>query len=187
MIKFEADPQKSEIMTPTSPKKLLSFKNITTIVLAIMALVAFNLGQPGLQNINGAAFNSWYPHGTVKLTSQNNEAAISIAITLNRPSNSATSSPKRWDLSNKTVTDTVEPTNTPDISRILQLIYESKVFELSPVTAPLNQASAYLTITVIDGDNKFETTVSYRAIEENIQLRNLVALLESMASPSEIT
>jgi hypothetical protein len=172
-------PNKCDIMTATAPKKILSFRAITTIVLTIMALIAFNLSQPGIQSINGAAFNSWYPHGTAKLTSQNNEAAISIAITLNRPSNGESTSPKRWDLPNKAAHDTGETMKTPDISRVLQLIYESKVFELSPVTAPLNQASGYLTITIADNDNRFETTVGYRAIEESIQLRNLVALLES--------
>jgi hypothetical protein len=65
----------------------------------------------------------------------------------------------------------------PDLARTLELIYESKVFEISPVSQPLNNSTAYLQIKIVDGENRFETTVRYKSIEDNIQLRNLLTLL----------
>jgi hypothetical protein len=59
----------------------------------------------------------------------------------------------------------------------LQLVSESKVFQVPPITRELSGEN-YLRISVSDQTKRFETVVTLKSVSENIQLQNLLKLLQ---------
>ncbi len=141
-----------------------------------MALVAFNLGQPGIQTDTASAFNRWYQTVAEQLAKADDALAarlsLRVTVTLKEPLHGET--PAVWNLP---ATSLADPTERENISRALQLIRESGVFGLLPLRNPESNAS-YLSLSVADAEQRFETVVPFNAVEQSIQLQNLVKLLE---------
>ena len=86
-----------------------------------------------------------------------------------------------WTLPARSLAEASDRENT---ARVLQLLSESEVFSVRPVTSP-KEGVSYLSISVREGEQKFETTVPAEEVERRIQLQNLLKLLDifSKAAP----
>jgi hypothetical protein len=156
--------------------RFLNLKFLVTIIFGIMALVAFNLGQPGIQTDNAIAFNSWYDEASSRFlpNSELSDADLALRIQVTAKDPSLGETPSVWSFPNNSLR---EPDEREDTGRVLQLIRESNIFGFAPLKDPLNAKSA-LSISIKDGDQSFDTTVPYNITESNIQLKNLLKLLE---------
>lgn len=145
-----------------------------------MAVVAFNIGQPGIETDTAANFNRWYQATAPKLapSTEFNETSLSlrIAITVNNVSSRGT--PTVWNLPLTSLRDPQERENT---GRVLQLIRESGIFGLAPLKNPAS-SSSFISVSVSDGEEHFDISVPFRTVEENIQLQNLLKLLDVYSS-----
>lgn len=163
-----------------SIRELLKPKFLVAALLTVMAIVAFNLSQPRLHSEQGAQFNLWYETAVVKLAPSTDpkdaDLRLSISITVRDPAQAP--NPTTWNLPAQSLLDINDRDNT---ARILQLIKESGVFDLSPLSSPAKETSV-LTIVVKDQERHFETALPLRAAQDNIQLRNLLKLLEVYAA-----
>jgi hypothetical protein len=165
-------------------------KYLLGILFAAMALVAFNLGQPGIERDTASAFNKWYQATAAKVSqtgeSENSPLSMRVTITLKGPGQ--TNQPSVWNLPEVAPGDQNDRENT---TRALQLISESGVFGFSPLKNPSSETPS-LSLTVKDlNDNEtpqqFEITIPFSAVEENIQLRNLLKLLEVYSTQKDLT
>jgi hypothetical protein len=157
---------------------LLSKTTVTTLVI-IAALIAFNAFNVKLESENLAAFNEWYPKTATTLESSDQATKSRLQISIRINSALTTSA---WTFPPHTLADTTERSQT---SRVLQLISESKVFGLPSVSHP-KEGGSYVTIAVSDENVSFSTTVTSEAVENNIQLQNLLKLMEVYAvTPSQ--
>jgi hypothetical protein len=161
-------------------RELLKPKALVAALLTLMAVVAFNLSQPRLDSERGVQFNSWYEAAAIKLAPSTDpkdaDLRLSISITVRDPARGP--APTTWNLPAQSLLDIDDRDNT---ARILQLIKESGVFNLRPLSNPAKESSV-LTISVKDQEHQFETALPLRSAEDNIQLRNLLKLLEVYAS-----
>jgi hypothetical protein len=161
-------------------KKLCSPKYLIGIVLAIMAIVAFNLGQPGIETDTAAAFNKWYQSTAPKLSASGDlsESAVTLRIAVTARGPNSGDMPTVWQLPRSSLRDAQERENT---SRVLQLIRESGVFGFTPLRNT-SGAAYFITFSIKDDLDNFEITVPYRTVEGNIQLQNLLKLLDVYSS-----
>jgi hypothetical protein len=156
--------------------KLCSLKYLIGTVLALMALVAFNLGRPRIETDTAAEFNSWYKLTAEKLNQtkdvQRSDLAVQVRITLREPTHGDT--PTVWLIPSTSLADTAEREAT---SRVLQLIRESGVFGL-PSTKIASDAPSSISINLKDANQQFEITLPYHVVENNIRLQNLLTFLQ---------
>lgn len=145
-----------------------------------MAVVAFNIGQPGIETNTAAAFNAWYQATAPKLTpsSEFNESTLPLRITVTVTHSTSRDTPTVWNVPLTSLRDPQERENT---GRVLQLIRESGIFGFTPLRNPTS-VSSLITVSIRDGDAQFETSVPFRAVEGNIQLQNLLKLLDIYAT-----
>ena len=141
-----------------------------------MALVAFNLGSPTIQNNLQSSFNEWYQGVAEKLSPtadlKETDLTLQISIVVKDPSRGVT--PSAWQLPVRSLLD---PTDRENTGRVLQLLRESGIFGLSSVRDQAN-APSLMSVSVKDAQKQFETAVSLDTVRENIQLLNLIKLLE---------
>jgi hypothetical protein len=157
-------------------KKVVNPRIIIGVVLTVMALIAFNLGRPGLKSDLLTSFNNWYEATALKLSPESElkeaDLTLKVSVTLRDPSHAPPVSV--WELPQKSLLDVSERENT---SRVLQLIRESGVFGLTPLrNPPLNVP--HVSVVVKEGERVFETAVPLESVRENIQLMNLLKLLD---------
>ena len=159
-----------------SASKFFNLKILVGVLFGIMALVAFNLGQPGIQTDNAIAFNKWYDDASSRLlpNAELTEADLALRIQVTAKDPSLGEAPSVWNFPNSSLRDQDE---SEDTGRVLQLIRESNIFGVAPLKDSLNSKSA-ISISIKDGDQSFDTTVPYNITESNIQLKNLLKLLE---------
>lgn len=169
-------------------KNVVNPRLLIGTALTLMALIAFNLGRPGLKSDLLTSFNQWYEGAATKLSPsaelRETDLSLKVSVTLKDPAH--TPPVAVWDLPSKSLLDSTERENT---ARVLQLIRESGVFGLSPARNPAQNA-AIVSFSVREGDRVFETTVPMESVRENIQLMNLLKLLEvysNTPSDSEVT
>lgn len=141
-----------------------------------MALIAFNLGQPGIQTDTASAFNKWYQTAAAQLAqagdAQGSHLSLRLTVTVQEPVRG--DSPTVWNLP---TTSLNYPEERENIARALQLIRESGVFGFAPLRNPTASASL-LALRVHDATQHFEIVVPLQVVEESIQLQNLLKLLE---------
>jgi hypothetical protein len=169
-------------------KKIIKPKFLITALFTVMALVAFNLGSPTLHNNLQSSFNEWYRGASEKLLPsaelKETDLSLQVSILVRDPSHGTT--PSVWQLPTKSLLDPVDRENT---GRVLQLLSESGIFGLSSVRDQATSPSL-MSVTVKDAQKQFEIAVPLEAVQENIQLRNLLKLLQvysSTPSSSEVT
>jgi len=160
--------------------KFCSPKYLLGALFAAMALVAFNLGRPGIEADTASAFNAWYRTTAEKLAPSADvngyDSALDLTVTINV--NYQQQAPSTWRVPSTSLRDPQERENT---ARVLQLIRESGVFGFAGLRNPTRSITS-MTLTIKDGDQIFETTVPYGVVEQNIQLQNLLKLLEVFSS-----
>jgi hypothetical protein len=157
-------------------KKFCNLKYIVAGLFGVMALVAFNLGQPGIQTDNAIAFNDWYQSASGKLlpNSEISETDLNLHIKISARDPSLGAAPTEWILPASSLREPEERENT---GRVLQLIRESNVFGFTPISDP-ERSQSVIALDVKDGDQSFSIAVPYNVIEKNIQLKNLLKLLD---------
>jgi hypothetical protein len=171
-------------------KILFRPKYLLGVLFAAMALVAFNLGQPGIERDTASAFNKWYQNTSTKLTQtqDSNNPGLSLGITITLKGPGQLNPPNVWNLPETSLSDPNERENT---IRALQLVSESGIFGFAPLRNPSPDTPS-LSLTVKDTSDteapqKFEIVIPFSAVEENIQLRNLLKLLEIHSTQQDIT
>ena len=157
-------------------KTVCSPKYLIGILLTAMALVAFNLGQPGIERDTASTFNAWYEQAATKLgpSAEPQQADLALRVTVSVKDALHGDAPTVWNVPSSSLLDRGERENT---SRVLQLIRESGVFGFTPLRNPAS-ASSLLALSIKDGEQQFDITVPYSAIEQSIQLQNLLKLLD---------
>ena len=145
-------------------------------ILAVMAVIAFNIGQPGIETNTAAAFNAWYQATAPKLSPSGdfNESDLPLRITVTLTNSTLRDTPTVWNVPLASLRDPQERENA---GRVLQLIRESGIFGFTPLRNPTS-VSSVITLSIRDGDEQFETSVPFRTVEGNIQLQNLLKLLD---------
>ncbi len=156
--------------------KFCSPKYIVAAILAVMALVAFNVGRPGIENETAAAFNSWYKVISDKLTQPGagQDSSLVVQVTISIRDNSTRDTPTVWIIPSTSLADPVE---LQDTARVLQLIRESGVFGL-PASMGTSAFPSSISFSVRDGSKQFDITLPYNVVENSIQLQNLLTFLE---------
>jgi len=159
-------------------------KWLAIIGLCAAILIAFNLTHIRIESDLLASFDSWYRHASQTLTAsaplKETDPSLKVSITLNSPQTRST--PATWTLPRTSLLDASERENT---ARILQLLSESKVFGLRPLSGDATARSS-LAIVVSDSHQQFQITVPLEDIQENIQIQNLLKLIDvySLTEPS---
>jgi hypothetical protein len=152
--------------------RVTRLKWLAIIGLCAAILIAFNLTHIRIESDLLASFDSWYRHASQTLTAsaplKETDPSLKVSITLNSPQTRST--------------DASERENT---ARILQLLSESKVFGLRPLSGDATARSS-LAIVVSDSHQQFQITVPLEDIQENIQIQNLLKLIDvySLTEPS---
>jgi hypothetical protein len=156
---------------------ILSKSTIVAIV-ASAALIAFNTLSYNLESEQLASFNEWYPHAASALESDSSENAgkskLQVTIQIEGGLRSST-----WKFPSRTLADASDRAQT---SRVLQLLKESKVFGIPQIS---RKKDSQVTITVSDESGSFSTTIEGDAVQNNIQLQNLLKLLEVYTATPE--
>jgi hypothetical protein len=151
-------------------------KWLAIISLCAAILIAFNLTHIRIESDLRSSFESWYQHTSQTLTMSSplkeTDQSLKVSITLNSPQNHPT--PATWTLPRTSLLDTLEREN---IARILQLLSESKVFGLRPLSGDAADRPS-LAIAVSDSQQQFQIVVSLEDIQENIQIQNLLKLID---------
>jgi hypothetical protein len=147
-----------------------------------MALVAFNLGRPGIETDTAAAFNAWYKVISERLSQtgegqhsdleHHSDLAVQVRISLREPTRGNT--PTVWTIPATSLSDPAERDST---SRVLQLIREAGVFGLSPRKGG-SDAPSSISFSIKDAGQQFDITLPYTIVESSIQLQNLLTFLE---------
>jgi hypothetical protein len=155
--------------------RIILSKSTLVALVASAALIAFNTLSYDLESEQLASFNEWYPTATSTLESENPEevSKSKIHITI-RVSGGLTNS--TFTFPSHSLADTTDREHT---SRVLQLLKEGKVFGIPQASG---QQDSQLTITVSDEAGSFSTTIDSDAVQDNIQLQNLLKLLEVYAA-----
>ena len=164
-------------------RKLLSSQALLTAAIAIIAVALFNLSRGRPESDLMLRFNDWYKQ-TAPLLEQSDAAALSnvkLSVTISASGRPTPPPTVTWTLPARSLTETEDRENT---ARVLQLVSESGIFGLTGVSSP-EADKAYLAITVKDGEQNFQITVSAAEVEKSIQLQNLLKLLDifSNAAP----
>jgi hypothetical protein len=152
---------------------------------AVALFLAFNLSRPPLETETQAQFIAWYEGASAYLngTGEQNPAPRPIQATITlvsdtTPSGKTTS----WSL----------PVGAPEerelrsrLARVLELVKESGVYASRTYLVATPPRRPHVAITVTEDTKNFTAHVPLTDIEENIQLKNLLKLLEIFtASPA---
>lgn len=160
--------------------KFCSPKYLIGALLATMALVAFNLGRPGIETDTAAAFNAWYKVTSEKLSQsdveQDSDLTVQVKISLKDPGRGDT--PSVWTIP---ATSLADPAQRESTNRVLQLIREAGVFGLAPSKDAANSPSS-ISFSVKDANQQFDITLPYTVVENSIQLQNLLTFLDIYSS-----
>ena len=155
--------------------RVILSKSTLVAIVASAALIAFNTLSYNLESEQLASFNEWYPKAATALESDNPEDAskskLQVTIQVNGGSNSST-----FNFPSHSLADASDRAQT---SRVLQLLKESKAFGIPQSSG---KKESQVTITVSDEAGSFSTTIDSDAIQDNIQLQNLLKLLEVYAA-----
>ena len=155
--------------------QILLSRTTIGVLLTIATLIAFNSTRTDLKTEGLASFTAWHDKTAMILNATNPEVAPpKVAVTIRMNQATPGNAPQTWALPSISVTD---PTERAQITRVLQLINESKIFG-HPKADSNDPSIPTLTITITDESDRFETTVPLRDIENNIQLQNLLKLLQ---------
>jgi hypothetical protein len=153
--------------------RVILSKSTLVAIVASAALIAFNTVSYNLESEQLASFNEWYPNAANNLNDQSPEVSkskLQVTIRVNEGLSSST-----FNFPSRTLADANDREQT---SRVLQLLKESKVFGI-PQSSGKNDSQ--VTITVSDESGSFSTTIDGDAVQDNIQLQNLLKLLEVFA------
>lgn len=164
-------------------RKLISTQALFTGAVAILALLVFNLTRPALESDLLVSFNDWYATTAPKLE-QADPAALStvkLSVTVGLAGRPTPPPNLSWTLPVRSLAEQADRENT---ARVLQLVHESGIFAQRPIKL-VHDGGSYLSISVRDGERRFETTVPASEIEKSIQLQNLLKLLEIFSKASE--
>lgn len=154
-------------------------KIVVATVATILLFIGFNAYQPSLENIQEAEFNSWYEETITKRTAKpqlqgdTTPSAVAVSIIVNEIQSKNVIA--QWNIPR---THVASSSDYDMLLRVLQLIKESNLFHLKPVTRSSGKEFS-VSITVKTPQQSFQTTISMQAVEESIQLRNLLKLLET--------
>lgn len=164
-------------------RRILSSQALLTAAVAIIAVALFNLSRPSPESDLLVGFNTWYKQ-TAPLLDRSDAAALAnvkLTVTIGLSGRPTPPSTFTWTLPARSLAEASDRENT---ARVLQLLSESEVFSVRPVTSP-KEGVSYLSISVREGEQKFETTVPAEEVERRIQLQNLLKLLDifSKAAP----
>jgi hypothetical protein len=154
--------------------RVILSKSTLVAIVASAALIAFNTLSYNLESEQLASFNEWYPNAANMLSNENPEAGkskLQVTLRVNGGLSGST-----FTFPSRTLADSNDREQT---SRILQLLKESKVFGI-PQSSAKNDSQ--VTITVSDESGSFSTTIDSDAVQDNIQLQNLLKLLEVYAA-----
>jgi hypothetical protein len=155
--------------------RVILSKSTLVAIVASAALIAFNTLSYNLESEQLASFNDWYPKAASTLESENPEDAskskLQVAIQVNGGLSSST-----FNFPSRSLADASDRSQT---SRVLQLLKESKAFGIPQSSG---KKESQVTITVSDEAGSFSTTIDSDAIQDNIQLQNLLKLLEVYAA-----
>ena len=154
--------------------RVILSKSTLVAIVASAALMAFNTLSYDLESEQLASFNEWYPNAASALTSENPEpgkSKLQVTIRVNGGLSSST-----FTFPSRTLADANDREQT---SRVLQLLKESKVFGIPQSSG---KKDSQVTITVSDESGSFSTTIDADAVQDNIQLQNLLKLLEVYAA-----
>lgn len=156
--------------------RVTRLKWLAIIGLCATILIAFNLTHIRIESDLLSSFESWYQHASKVLattsTLKETDQSLKVSITLNSPQTRST--PATWTLPRTSLLDASERENT---ARILQLLSESKVFGLRPLSGDAADQPS-LAIAVSDSHQQFQITVSLEDIQDNIQIQNLLKLID---------
>jgi hypothetical protein len=171
-------------------KRLFTPQSLLIIASTIVALLVFNVSRPGLKNELLSSFDTWYQESSPALLLHTDAPYqgrnITVTVRSFRGNGSSTNSSainnhaidNEWKLPSGSLSDIEQRMR---LARVLQLISESQVFGLRPLTNP-RAGGSYLAIVVVDPTRTFETTISFDEVKGNIQLQNLLKLLEVFAT-----
>jgi hypothetical protein len=155
--------------------RVILSKSTLIAIVASAALIAFNTLSYDLESEQLASFNEWYPNAASVVDDANAENAgrskLQVTIRINGDLSSST-----FNFPSRSLTD---PNDRAQTSRVLQLLKESKVFGIPQSSG---KKDSQVTITVRDEAGSFSTTVDASAVQDNIQLQNLLKLLEVYAA-----
>jgi hypothetical protein len=156
--------------------KLFSKKNVITGILAVAALLVFNIGRDVATSEQQAQFDDWCTLAvpSIEATQAGSAAIADIHVTVSV----AGAQRNQWTIPTTSLADAEERSR---LVRVLQLLKESQVFGLRGLKE-VGPADQVITITVSDKGRSFQTTVPYGTTNRNIQLQNLLTLLEVFAS-----
>jgi hypothetical protein len=151
--------------------RIILSKSTVVALVASAALIAFNTLSYNLESEQLASFNEWYPQAATVLddTAAENPAKSKLQVTINIKGGLSSST---FSFPSRSLADANDRAQT---SRVLQLLKESKVFGIAQSSG---KEDSQVTITVSDDTGSFSTTVDASAVQDNIQLQNLLKLLE---------
>jgi hypothetical protein len=154
----------------------------TLVILAL--LIGFNASRARLESELLAQFNEWYTEVSPKLYTTDDSSptlsTLNVTIQLSGPDYPSLTS---WTFPPHALTDPEERAQT---ARVLQLVSESKVFQVHPITREVSGEN-YLRISVSDQTKRFETVVALKSVRDNIQLQNLLKLLQLFGNEPKAT
>ncbi len=158
-------------------RRIFSSQTLLTAAVAIIAVALFNLSRPSsIESDLAVGFNTWYVQ-TAPLLEKADAAALAnvkLTVTIGLTGRSTPPPSLSWTLPARSLTEATDRENT---ARVLQLVSESGVFNVKSIKTP-EEGVSYLTISVKEGENSFETTVQAEEIDKSIQLQNLLKLLD---------
>lgn len=175
------------ILRRMAPTNVTTIKRLVAIAFMVMAIVAFNLSRPSLKNDLLTSFNEWYQGASPLLQAPNDskQADLSLKISISLSSRAGGNKPSVWSLPARSL---LEPEDRENTARILQLIRESGVFGLRPVSENAGHKDS-IHFSIKDGEQQFEISVPFEEVENNIQVKNLLKLLDVYANtppPSDV-
>ena len=155
--------------------KFVSRRVVVGVVLTLLALLLFNGTRPALQSDTLAKFNAWYETAAPTLDSGTDATLANRKLTLKvRLSGTSGASANEWILPTHNLGNADDRSRT---IRVLQLIHESQLFGLRSTQDPV-EGESYLSISITDGDQRFDTVIKADDVEGDIRIQNLIKLLE---------
>ena len=168
-----------------SISRFLSPRYLVGGAAAVVLFIAFNFSRPGLETETQSQFVAWYEgasaflHGTGEPSTTPRPILATIKLVMET---GAAGKATEWNL----------PAGAPEekelrsrLARVLELVKESGVYASRSYLTFTPPNRPHVAITVTEGTQNFTAHIPLSDVDENIQLKNLLKLLEIFtASPA---
>jgi hypothetical protein len=161
-----------------SVSRFLSPHYIIGAFAALGLFIIFNATRPALETETQARFTQWYEDAASYLATlegtPTNVRKIQAAVVVSSASLPSGRS-SEWIIPSAGLEEGEQRTR---LARVLELIKESQIYGNSSYLGVPDPSIPHLSVTVTEGENVFSAAIPLAALENSIQMKNLLKLLE---------